>query len=336
MVEATITSSEIKTYDCPNCCLCNSPGDFLYQGLRDRLFNAPGEWNLRQCSNTECGLVWLDPMPMPEEIGKAYTTYYTHEAEPTERGFLWYGLRAVYRTIKLASSYALGIRQQEIQLEHMYLDQVKPGKLLEIGYGSGKFLHQMQELGWQVEGVDFDAKAAEAMWKKYGIKAHVGSVEGVGYADHMFDAITMNHVIEHVPNPVEVFQECYRILKPGGYLVVSTPNINSWGHRKFQQDWRGLEPPRHLHLFSPHTLEECSKKARFEQINTQTTSIRSACIFSVSLDIQKLRSHDMDSPNKLNFFKATLLQYYYLLFKKQENCGEEAILVAQKISSENQ
>jgi hypothetical protein len=65
---------------CPNCYLCGTGGEPLYEGLKDRLFNAPGEWNLKRCPNPECGLLWLDPMPLEEDIGMAYETYFTHAA----------------------------------------------------------------------------------------------------------------------------------------------------------------------------------------------------------------------------------------------------------------
>ena len=69
---------EIQTEPRLHCYLCGTAGDPLYQGLRDRLYAVPGEWSLRRCRNTACGLVWLDPMPLPSEIWKAYTQYYTH------------------------------------------------------------------------------------------------------------------------------------------------------------------------------------------------------------------------------------------------------------------
>ena len=50
----------------------------LYDGLKDRLFDASGSWNLRACANDKCGLVWLDPMPVEQDLHKAYQTYYTH------------------------------------------------------------------------------------------------------------------------------------------------------------------------------------------------------------------------------------------------------------------
>src|SRR5262245_3389479 len=60
----------------PTCYLCGALGRVLYQNLIDRTFNTPGAWTLKKC--TVCGLLWLDPLPLEEDISIAYQTYYTH------------------------------------------------------------------------------------------------------------------------------------------------------------------------------------------------------------------------------------------------------------------
>src|SRR5688500_8488320 len=68
----------MRTRSRPSCLLCGTPGARIYTGLNDRLYNAPGEWSLSKCTNAACELVWLDPMPVPEDLPLAYRTYYTH------------------------------------------------------------------------------------------------------------------------------------------------------------------------------------------------------------------------------------------------------------------
>ena len=75
---------EIQTRPCPDCYICGTKGQPLCQGLEDRLFGALGRWNLKSCPNPDCGLVWLDPMPIEEDIGNAYETYYTHIEDTTK------------------------------------------------------------------------------------------------------------------------------------------------------------------------------------------------------------------------------------------------------------
>jgi 2-polyprenyl-3-methyl-5-hydroxy-6-metoxy-1,4-benzoquinol methylase len=325
-------SHEIRTYSCPNCYLCGSSGEFLYQQLQDRLFAASGEWNLKKCTSTECGLLWLDPMPLEEDIGKAYETYYTHEIDYVQKKILVRLLSAIYHTVITIPSNLLGLRAEKAQIDSMYLANVSPGRLVEVGFGNGYFLNKMQLAGWEVEGVDFDPKAAEGVRTRYDINVHIGSLESVEYPDNSFDAITMSHVIEHVHNPIALLQECYRILKHDGYLIAVTPNINSWGHQYFKANWLHLDPPRHLHLFSPSLLQKCAKKAGFQNIETRTNSACSIGTFNASFSIKKLGYYRASQkPNIYIFLRSLILQYYELLSKnKYADYGGDAVLLCRK------
>ncbi len=127
----------------------------------------------------------------------------------------------------------------------------------------------MRDLGWRVQGVDFDPDAA-ALARGKGLNVVVGTIESQGYTADSFDAVTLNHVIEHVPNPLGLLRECHRILKPGGRLFLATPNSRSLGHRIFKQSWRGLEPPRHLQVFTPSALRRLLLEVGFVGVCVQT------------------------------------------------------------------
>jgi hypothetical protein len=148
----TANLDKIKTYPCPNCYLCQLPGEPLYQQLSDRLFGAQGKWNFKQCQNPECELIWLDPMPHADDLGKAYERYFTHEVKG--RNFVkkdW--LRELYHQFRAVPSSLLGLGAANFQYDHMYLSHLKPGRLLEVGCGDGKFLHQMHLARWDVKAL---------------------------------------------------------------------------------------------------------------------------------------------------------------------------------------
>src|SRR5437762_123817 len=93
--------SEIRTVRRPNCLLCGTKGELLYDALADFHFGAPGIWGLKKCPNKMCGLAWLDPFPLEEDIALAYRRYYTHGRDSTEIRlpaklrrllYLWYRL----------------------------------------------------------------------------------------------------------------------------------------------------------------------------------------------------------------------------------------------------
>jgi len=75
---SVVTGAEILTRPQLACSLCGGPGSVLHSGLTDRQSSAPGVWSIRQCIDPQCGLMWLDPAPLEQELHKAYESYYTH------------------------------------------------------------------------------------------------------------------------------------------------------------------------------------------------------------------------------------------------------------------
>jgi SAM-dependent methyltransferase len=152
----------------------------------------------------------------------------------------------------------------------MWLDDVPPGRLLDVGCGDARGLQALIARGWRVEGQEVDpAAAAEA--RAHGVAVHEGELAALGLPAERFDAVTLNHVIEHVHDPLGLLVECRRLLRPGGILVAVTPNAGSLGHRRFGPAWRGLEPPRHLHVFSTAALGRLAVAAGFSDVSTRST-----------------------------------------------------------------
>ena len=105
-------------------------------------------------------------------------------------------------------------------------------------------------------------------------------------AGESFDAVVMNHVIEHVHDPVELLVEARRLLKQDGVLVLITPNAESQEHRIFGASWYSLDPPRHLHIFSPRSLSKLARLSGFSKHETWTTSVNSDYVAASSLKIR--------------------------------------------------
>ncbi len=127
-------------------------------------------------------------------------------------------------------------------------------------------MEELARLGWEAEGVDFDA-AAVAQARARGLRVHAGALEAQRYPDAHFDAIGMSHVLEHLPEPLATLAECRRLLRPGARLVLATPNATSLGHRRFGRDWRGLETPRHLQVFTAAALRRVLEHAGLHEVS---------------------------------------------------------------------
>ena len=99
--EATVEEGQMRTTTSPECYVCGATSKYLYSDLKDRLFGAPGVWNIRMCQNRGCELIWLDPMPTEEDIHIAYRDYYTHgahsgETKPTMAGQIYRRMKEEY------------------------------------------------------------------------------------------------------------------------------------------------------------------------------------------------------------------------------------------------
>jgi len=327
----------IRTRPNPTCRICGSPGRLLYAGLKDRLFSTPGLWQLKQCPKVECGLVWPDPVALEEDLGLAYQTYYTH-VEPT--GAVAKLKQAVlsrgYRFAISIPAVLTGLQKQRREFLRMFLGDLKPGRLFDAGCGDGQFLHLMAQEGWQGTGIDFDAAAIEAGRKKFGLDLAVGDLQTAEIKEGEYDAVTMSHVIEHVPEPVACLDKCRRLLRPGGRLVVSTPNIRSLGHQRFKECWRGLEPPRHLQIFAPNLLGECARRAGLEVVRTGSTAVNADYISNASL---ALESAPLDGARigggwDVRFALQSILFQYreHFAMRRNPDLGEEAFLIAERRS----
>lgn len=291
----------IRTRPAPHCLLCGAHGELLYQGMTDRSYAAPGVWHIRKCATADCGLAWLDPVPIEEDIGKAYQGYYTHsQPEPGPslvRDLVWgiwhaylgkrfgytQGVGSPWRRVAAPLALLHPGGRDELDSAAMYLPAPgKPARVLDVGCGSGVLLARMKALGWEVEGVEIDPDAVEA-GRRRGVPVRLGSLQAQKYPDDSFDAVHSAHVIEHVHDPAALLKECHRVLKPGGTLVILTPNMASWGHRKFGQAWLNLDPPRHLVLFSTAPLRRLAEKAGFEVLKLDST-VRSAWVYGALSD----------------------------------------------------
>lgn len=257
-----------------SCILCGSEGRPFHDGLVDREFGAPGVWAQRRCSDRSCGLVWLDPMPKAAEIGQFYQNYWTHDTAAADR--ISSALPSLdsspkVKLVKELLARLLFWRADALRSDRYHFQGVRPGRLLDIGCGNGDFIGFMATVGWQAHGIDFDPGAIAAASRHCGVTTSLGDIFEQGFGEGAFDAILMSNVIEHLPNPQQTLNECFRVLAPGGRMVVLTPNVESWGHKLFGPDWRGLEPPRHLYLFSPKSLRKMAINAGFTQARTFTT-----------------------------------------------------------------
>ena len=274
-----------------SCVICGGLGEIEYRDLPDRLFGVAGLWNFRKCGAPDCGTLWMDPRPILQDIGKAYAYYFTHEHSRRNswiRRILRFlaieyaAARFGYDSSKLpwsgkylvsgASVLYPGLREYlETAIRYLRAPPEQQRRLLDVGCGDGEALDILKSLGWDVVGVEVDKKAVQVALAR-GLDVRQGRLQDAELADECFDIVTSSHVIEHVHDPIGFLQEQRRLLKPNGRLVAVTPNADGPTHSRWAEHWLGLDPPRHLLIFTKRSLQKCAVAAGFSRMEIFTSA----------------------------------------------------------------
>jgi 2-polyprenyl-3-methyl-5-hydroxy-6-metoxy-1,4-benzoquinol methylase len=202
---------------------------------------------------THCGLMYASPrakLPDQEEI-KEYDPAFTKRVSETSR-----------------ERYEKeGYQVRDYEDTRAYLRKAYPnrGRLLEIGCSMGFLLAKFREDGWDVQGIEPNRGYCEFIRDHHGIDALPTILEDAELTSDSFDAVVMLHVIEHVPHPLGTLQEIFRILKPGGTLVIETPRYDGLMFKLFKHRERSVSCDGHIYFFTTETLRAMCRRAGFEE-----------------------------------------------------------------------
>lgn len=197
---------------------------------------------------TRCGLLYANPRWKATYLFGRYTPeYWTHYAKKIQASAVDPVANQLRWSLPLNSIAAA--RQT--------------GCLLDVGCASGEFLLAAQARHWDVYGVESSAGAADQARRLTGATIHSGTLDTAPYAAGMFDAITLWDVIEHLQSPRAYVRQIAQLLRPGGVLALTTPNIRSLAFALLGQTWEIIGPNDHLYYFAPRTLARLLRDAGF-------------------------------------------------------------------------
>ena len=222
--------------------------------------------------------------------------------------------------------------EQEAKYKQAFeeLELASHNVVLDVGCGNGDFLFQMKNLQWEVTGVDSDSGAVQFARQQYGLDVLQGNVMNVHLPSDAFDAITMNHVIEYVANPIDVLNECKRLLKDDGIILIATPNSKSLGSGIFKSAWVHWDPPRHLLVFSAETLRICAEKSGLKILDVRTNIDDAGLVCRASSVIRRNNKVSMADVNSLPYYDNIKAIFFvlteYLLLRTMRYSGEELIV----------
>ena len=229
-------------------------------GARARALAHPAPWTYARCNT--CGTYFVEPMPAGDAVEDAdahYTgAYYSGDARADETS---------WEQATDASSSA--------RIEWIERALGRKGRLLDVGCGTGYLLAAAKARGWEATGVEVSGRAAEFARRTHDVTVLEGTLSRAAFPESSFDAITLVHVLEHVPNPVETLHEVRRILKPEGLLGIAIPNPRALLYAGYNAVHRlrgrlgkdkyscSLYPPSHLYAWDERALRRLLARVGF-------------------------------------------------------------------------
>ncbi len=270
------------------CIVCDSKVLIPLFETHDRLYDIEGTFFVKKCPR--CSLVCIDPQPEGKILQKHYPSkkYYSYSGGSKKNVFSIvrdYLVKHYYNRTIVSRVFSWLFRDVPAM-------PIKRGeKVLDVGCGTGNTLALLKELGSDVYGIEIDKKAVDVAKSRGLSNIKHGTYEDIDdYPDSYFNAIRLYHVIEHLPNPKLCIKLIYKKLKPGGEIIMGTPNYKSLASKIFQKYWVNLDTPRHLFVFSPETLSKITKDEGFSKIQIEFCSaggITGSIIYVIGTVIKK-------------------------------------------------
>lgn len=213
------------------------------------------KFQLLECRN--CAVRLTDNIPDESSIGRYYqsSAYVSHSN--SKKGL-------INRLYHFARRFTLESKRSFVQKA----TGRGVGMHLDVGSGTGSFVHVMEKAGWSSTGLEPDEAARETAAKLY--KADVFPADHLfSLPDGTYNAITMWHVLEHVHRLDDYITQLKKLLAPGGKLIIAVPNYTSADAEHYGRYWAAYDVPRHLYHFSPTSMRQLMERHGMRVVKTK-------------------------------------------------------------------
>ena len=195
-----------------------------------------------------CGLSFLSPRLVEDEIMRLYQSQSYYESSITGQGYDEYldaranWIRTFKRRLKDIQEYKTG------------------GRVLDVGCGPGFFLEAATCLGYEAWGLDPSSYITELARRKFDKRVVQGTLDTAAFEPRSFEIITAFDTFEHLYHPLQFLDKVFNLLRPGGILVITTPDASSLLARLSGKSWISFKIPEHVYYWSRLTLQKALKR----------------------------------------------------------------------------
>jgi SAM-dependent methyltransferase len=239
------------------------------------------KFRIKQCNS--CGFKITENIEDEDNIGRYYQSenYISHSN--TSKGLV----NSVYHAVR---KYMLGRKRRLVEKA----TEIRKGDILDVGAGTGFFLNEMKEYGWQVTGTEKSSDARDFAKKEFNLD-NLPSEKLFILKERSFDVITLWHVLEHIHLLNENMETFARLLKNDGKLTIAVPNQSSLDAKHYKEFWAAYDVPRHIWHFAPTQMKQLGEKHGFKLSSLHTMPFDSFYVATLSEKYKK---------SKLSLFKG--------------------------------
>lgn len=226
-------------------------------------------WNLVRCRH--CQLVMTSPRRSAEACSELYSQEYYEGALGYCENQLQSPLPDDFRLISTLHKHVIRSRTRGRHSSAIETAQPAPIRGLDIGCGHGRLVAAMDQLGWQGYGIEPSVSACEE-GKREGRRLFAGTLESVDSMVNLpndFSVIMSLHVLEHAASPADFLRRCWKLLEPGGWLLLEVPDFGSPTAQKLGANWRCLHPHLHNYQFTRASLDQYLRRTGFRPMQWQ-------------------------------------------------------------------
>jgi ubiquinone/menaquinone biosynthesis C-methylase UbiE len=309
------TTAKLYKLEKVNCYGCGQAKGKAFISGNDDLTGKPGRFKFVKC--TSCGLVYQNPRIAIEGIKEFYDNEYIAHRKKSDWGVL-------------TRFYNRAMEKHDREKDKIVRKAFLPGpnsKILDVGCAVGTFLSFMKNrYACSVSGVDFTDLAAQNTER--GIDFSCGLFYETTFAEKSFDLVTMWHFLEHDYDPMRSLKKAYKVLKPGGYLIMEVPRLDSASFKLFQDRWPGLQAPQHTVLFDKQNFLKFAERTGFELIDYLARGAFPAYFYFFAGVLFKFKKGKGVNFNNViySYYAGQLLTKPIFMFEKNLNLAMQTII----------
>lgn len=235
-----------------------------------------------------CSLVYINQLPLKQEVDRLYSEGFFQSSKFSDR--------------ESSSSFLNSMRRVDWALR---LPEIGKDAWLDLGCATGDFLLAAQPHVKSLHGSDISPFAIEQASQRGLTNLRAGDFIRLDYPEGAFDFISMWDLLEHLADPTAALEKVFRLLKPAGYLAISTGDVDSLASRLIGRYWHLMIPPLHTYFFSKRTIQKYLERSGFQEIQIDHPGKRVPLDFAVEKLI-RLASPALSQKWATQIYKSSL------------------------------